>query len=136
MDAKRFTEDLLHLSEEDIRRGSAGLDAQQASVADEVDWWRVDLAVEKLMRTRCSRAEVQQATAAGRRAARVVSEAAGRAGIELPDRDVTRVARVASQIARGLVLGSPAGPYVQFLLAHWEEAVAADSRPPVLTAAA
>lgn len=136
MDTTHFTNDLLHLSGEDIRRGSAGLEAQHVSAAAEVDWWRVELAVEKLMRTRCSRAAVHQATAAGQRAARIVLEAARREGIVLPDREVTRVARVASQIARGLSLGSLVGPYVQFLLAQWEAALVPDSRRPSLTAAA
>jgi hypothetical protein len=136
MDTERFAESLLHLSQEEIRMGSANLDGQRSSAADDVAWWRVELAVEKLMRTRCSRAEVHRATAAGRRAARAVIEAAGRAGINVPDGDVTRIARVAGQIARGLSLGPLVGHQVQFLLGHWDRALGADPCREVLTPAA
>ena len=54
--------------------------------------------------------------------------------IALPDGDVTRVARAAGEIARGLALGDVAAPFVQRLLADFETGLVAGT-PPVLSAA-
>ena len=104
------------MSGEDLHRVAASLDAEL--ICDEVDWWRATIAIDKLLRrTRCTRRAARAATDA----AHAVQEAAGRAGIPLPDDDVTRVARAAADVARGLAAGSPARPVVGLLLEHWGE---------------
>jgi hypothetical protein len=101
MDLAGFTETLRRLSADDIRRRAARLEAQEVSVADEVAQWQAELTIDRLLHSRCTRAEAQRANAAAHRTARLVVEVAGRRGIELPDSDVTRVARAAAGIARG-----------------------------------
>ena len=63
MDLARFTEELRCLSVEDIRSCAAGLDAQEASVADEVVQWQAELTVARLLHSRGTRAETQRANA-------------------------------------------------------------------------
>jgi len=136
MNLTTFTDGLRRLSAEDIRRCAAGLDAEGMSVADAMVEWRAELAIDRLLRRQCSRAENQRATAASHSAARCVLDAARRTGIELPDTGVTRVARTAGQIARGLALNGLAGSgrYAQVLLGRWEAALGIRS-PLALTAA-
>ena len=123
MDLARFTEELRRLSVEDIRSCAAGLGAQEASVADEVVQWQAELTIERLLHSRGTRAETQRANAAAHRAARLVVEVARRRGIELPDSDVTRVARAAARVARGLALDALPGPFMELVLARWARAV-------------
>jgi hypothetical protein len=112
----RFMASLHAMSAEDLRRVAAALDAEQ--ICDEVDWWRATIAIDKLLRRhRCTRRAARAATDA----AHAVQDAAGRAGIPLPDTQVTRVARAAAEVARGLAAGSPARPVVGMLLEHWGE---------------
>ena len=114
----RFTAALKSMTGDDLRRVATSIGAEQ--ICDEVDWWRATIAIDKLLRrTRGSRRAAQAATDA----AKAVQEAAGRAGIPLPDSDVTRVARAAADVARGLAAGSPARPVVGLLLEHWDELV-------------
>jgi hypothetical protein len=134
MDVETFTDSLRRLAAEDLRRCAAGLNAEEQSVADEMVQWRAELAIDRLIRGQCTRSEAQQATAAAQRTARLVVEVARHDGIELPDRDVTRVARTAGQIARGLAVGRLAGPFVQPLLARFEAAMEG-ARSPLLAAA-
>ena len=112
----RFTASLRAMSAEELHRVAASLEAEQ--ICDEVDWWRATIAIDKLLRrTRCTRRAARAATDA----AHAVQEAAGRAGFVLPDAEVTRVARAAAEVARGLAAGSPARPVVGLLLEHWGE---------------
>ncbi len=114
----RFVAALRTMTGEDLRRVAASLDAEQ--ICDEVDWWRATIAIDKLLRrTHCTR----QAARAATEAAHAVQGVADRAGISLPDADVTRVARAAAEVARGLAAGSPARPVVGMLLEHWAEVV-------------
>ena len=114
----RFNVALRAMSADDLHRVAASLDAEH--ICDEVDWWRATIAIDKLLRrTHGSRRAARAATDA----AKAVQEAAGRAGIPLPDDDVTRVARAAADVARGLAAGSPARPVVGLLLEHWDELV-------------
>jgi hypothetical protein len=109
-----FVAALRAMTGDDLHRVSASLDAEQ--LCDEVDWWRATIAIDKLLRrTQCTRRAAWAATDA----AHAVQDAAGRAGIPLPDADVTRVARAAAEVARGLAAGSPARPVVGILLEHW-----------------
>ncbi len=113
----RFLDELEALTADDVRRIAASLESEV--LTDEVDWWRATIAIDKVLRhSRCSR---QAARAAGD-AARAVQEAAVRCGISLPDVDVTRVARAAADVARGLAAGPPARPIVRLLLEHWAPA--------------
>src|SRR5437867_3950946 len=110
----RFLDGLESLTADDLRRIAASLASE--TLTDEVDWWRATIAIDKVLRhSRCSR---QAARAAGD-AVRAVQEAAERADILLPDASVTRVARAAADVARGLAAGPPARPIVRLLLEHW-----------------
>jgi hypothetical protein len=119
MDLAGFTETLRRLSADDIRRRAARLEAQEVSVADEVAQWQAELTIDRLLHSRCTRAEAQRANAAAHRTARLVVEVAGRRGIELPDSDVTRVARAAAGIARGLSLEALPGRFRDAILTRW-----------------
>jgi hypothetical protein len=134
MDVAAFTDRLRRLSAEEIRVCAAALELEDRSVAEQVIRWRAELAIDCLVRRRCSRAEAQQARGAARTAARLVVDVARRRGIALPDADVTRVARVAGEIAQGLALGGVAVPFVQRLLTDFETGIIADT-PSVLSAA-
>lgn len=134
MDAATFTEALGRLSAEEIRSCARSLDVAEMSVADEVSQWRAELAIDRVLRLHCARVETQRANAAAHRAARMVVDTAQRQGFETPDSDLTRVARTASQIARGLAVSSLAGSFVQVILRRWERAMSA-ARGPVLTVA-
>ncbi len=112
---ERFAASLRAMSGEELRRVAASLDAEQ--ICDEVDWWRATIAIDKVLRrTRCTR----RAARAAADAAHAVQDAADRAGIVLPDAEVTRVARAAAEVARGLAAGSPARTVVGMLLEHWD----------------
>jgi hypothetical protein len=114
---RRFLASLEVLSSHDLRRIAASLESE--SLTDEVDWWRATIAIDKVLRhSRCSR---QAARAAGD-AVRAVQESAACCGMLLPDADVTRVARAAADVARGLAAGPPARPIVRLLLEHWAPA--------------
>jgi len=134
MDVATFLDGLRRLSEEEIRRCATALDVEQMTVSDEVVQWRAELGLDRVLRTQCSRAESQRANAIAHRAAKTVVETARLFGLESPDPNITRVARAASQIARGLALNGRAGPFVQVMLLRWERAMSAN-RALVLTAA-
>ena len=134
MDLSGFTEALRHLSADDIRLCAAGLEAQEASVAEEVVQWRAELAIGRLLHSRCMRAETQRANAAAHRTARLVVDVARRHGIDLPDSDVTRVARAAADVARGLALHAIPGPFRDLMLTRWTRAVDWGARPEISAA--
>lgn len=113
-DATQFVASLRRMSEDDLRALAVSLSSE--ALTDEVDWWRATIAIDKLLRyVRHTR----QAAYAAAEAVHAVQEAAVDAGVVLPDDDVTRVARAAADIARGLVAGTPARPVVRLLLEHW-----------------
>ena len=123
MNLASFTEDIRRLSAEDIRSCAAGLGAQEASVADDVVRWQADLTVERLLHSPGTRVQTQRANAEAHRTARLVVEVARRRGIALPDSDVTRVARAAAQVARGLSLEALTAPFMELVVARWARAV-------------
>ena len=84
----------------DIRSISADLTFAVASPADEVAATRSVMIIEQTLR-RTHR--LHNAAAAALATATAVQEVAHRAHVDLPDNDVTRVARAAAQLARGLV---------------------------------
>jgi hypothetical protein len=113
-EAARFTNALRSLSATDLRTIAASLDSD--TLTDEVDWWRATIAIDKVLRhVRLTR----QAAHAAADAVHAIQEAAARAGVVLPDDDITHVARSAADVARGLVAGVPARPVVRLLLEHW-----------------
>jgi hypothetical protein len=86
-------------------------------LCDEVDWWRATIAIDKVVR---HARRGRQAAHAASAASGAVQDAARRAGIPLPDAEITRVARAAADVARGLAAGPAARPVTQILLEHWE----------------
>jgi hypothetical protein len=111
----RFLDSLRVMTADDLHRIAASLDSE--TLTDEVDWWRATIAIDKVLRhVRCSR----QAARAATDAVVAVQESAARDGIALPDDNVTRVARAAADVARGLAAGPAARPIVRLLLEHWE----------------
>jgi hypothetical protein len=108
---------VLHtMTGDDLHRVAASLDSD--AICDEVDWWRATIAIDKVLRHQhCTRRAARAATDA----AHAVQDAANRAGIPLPDAQITRVARAAAEIARGLAAGASARPVVGMLLEYWGE---------------
>ena len=106
MDVVAFGHALAGLSVEDIRLIAVDLADACASPADEVASTRAMLV------DRADAAPHPPSARRGRRRARVattVQDVAHRAHVKLPDDDVTRVARAAAQLARGLVAGDGPG---------------------------
>jgi len=115
-----FVSALDALTADDLHRIAHALEME--SLADEVDWWRATIAIDRAIRhARCTR----HAARAAARAAGLVQASAVRAGYRLPDDDVTRIARAASEVARGLAVGPGTQPIVRLLLEPWATVVAA-----------
>jgi|GEM_PF-886693 len=113
-DTGRFCTAVRGLSGADLEKVALALDSD--ALCDEVDWWRATIAIDRVVR---HGRRTRQAARAAQDAQRAVQDAAIRAGIGLPDRDVTRVARAAADVARGLAAGPPARPVVRLLLEYW-----------------
>ncbi|MDZ4827208.1 MAG: hypothetical protein SGJ13_12215 [Actinomycetota bacterium] len=113
MDLLAFGQSLGALRIADIRSIAAHDAASRDSIAGEVEVRRATLHVERVLRATQRR---NQAAMAGLTVVALVQGAARRAGVELPDRDVTRVARAAELVARALV-GGPASERDARLLA-------------------
>ena len=114
MDLTQFHAALKQLDADDIRRVAASLASDTAG--DEVDAWHATIAIDRALRhTHRSR----HAARAAWEAAQAVQSAAEADGMELPDVDVTQVARAAAEIARGITAGDDCLPEVQQLLQHW-----------------
>jgi hypothetical protein len=106
------------LTADDIHLVAKSLDLE--SLADEVDWWRATIAIDRAVRhARCTRV----AACAASRAGETVQASARRSGLRLPDADVTRVARAAADVARGLAVGPSTQPIVRLLLEAWAPVV-------------
>ena len=118
MELHEFIAALDRLTTDDIRLVAKSLVTE--TLADEVDWWRATIAIDRA--TRHARVTRHAARAAAR-AAELVQERAQQGGIALPDDDVTRVARAAAEIARGLAAGAATQPIVRLLLEPWAAAV-------------
>ena len=104
------------MSPTDIHAVAAGLEAWQQTVHDEVEAWRVTMSVDRALRsTRTARA----GAAAAQQAQRAVLCAASHADIALPDDEVTRVARAAGDIARGMVAQDALPEDASRLLRSW-----------------
>lgn len=119
MELAQFVEALDRLSIDDIRALALDLDGMIATPGEEVDVTRAYLAIESTLR-RAHR--LRDAAHAGHRAARAVTGVAERGGVALPDAAVTRVARAAATIARGIVADREAAYEVAFLLKGFRHA--------------
>jgi hypothetical protein len=109
-----FTRALHTLTDADIRDIAAS--TAHDVVGDEVDAWRITIAIDKALR---HTHRTRKAAHAAYAAAQAVQSAASAAGIELPDAGVTQVARAAAEVTRGLVAGDEVASEVSRLLLHW-----------------
>lgn len=116
MDHVVFVRALERLSVDDIRALARDLGTSTASPADDVALARATLHIEHAVRRRHRKAE---AGTAGHAASRAVVAVAEREGVALPDPDVTRVARAAAQIARGLVVAEVTAADLRLLALPW-----------------
>jgi hypothetical protein len=101
VDVDAFGRALTELSFDDVRLIALDLRAACTSTADEIGHTRAVLLIEHSLR-RAHR--MHDALTAAYECATNVQGVAQRAGVELPDDDVTFVARAAAQLARGLVI--------------------------------
>jgi hypothetical protein len=109
-----FSDALRQMTAVDLRSIAAAL--HDDSTGDEVDGWRATIAIDRALRHAHRAREAAHAAWA---AAQAVQHAAEADGLALPDPEVTRVARAAAEIARGLVAGSEVQAEVDRLLAQW-----------------
>jgi hypothetical protein len=114
MTLTEFHAALRRLSVDDIRRVARSLAGDTAG--DEVDAWHATIAIDRALR---HSHRTRHAAQAARDAAQAVQGVAEEHGVELPDNDVTHVARAAAEIARGMTAGDDVAVEVNRLLQHW-----------------
>ena len=114
MDQTEFHAALKQLSLDDIHEVARSLASDTAG--DEVDAWHATIAIDRALR---HSHRTRHAARAAWDAAQTVQRAAEDQGMELPDIDVTHVARAAAEVARGMVAGDEVAAEVQQLLQHW-----------------
>ncbi len=114
MELAKFVGALEGLSLDDIRSLALDIDAMTATLAEEIDVTKAFLHIEAMLRRAHRR---RDAALAGYRATQAVLRAAERGGAALPETGVTRVARWAATVARGIVAERDAQADVE-LLAH------------------
>jgi hypothetical protein len=114
MDLTEFHAALKQLTADDIHGVARSLASDTAG--DEVDAWHATIAIDRALRHSHL---TRQAGRAAWDAAQTVQRTAEDQQMELPDVDVTHVARAAAEIARGLVAGDDVATEVQHLLQHW-----------------
>jgi hypothetical protein len=116
VDVSRFTEALSRMTALDLRRVAAELACGRSCVADDLAWWEATVDIERALKLQHRR---RDAAMAAHHASSAVQTAAAHAGLTLPDDDVTRVARAAADVARGLAAGPPADDATRRLLHGW-----------------
>jgi hypothetical protein len=104
VDIPAFERALAELTLVDIRSLAHDLSDSISTTAEEIAATRAVLTIEHTLK-RMHR--LHFAAAVSVHAATTVQDVASRARIELPDADVTRVARSAAQLARGLLADGP-----------------------------
>lgn len=113
---ERFVGWLRDMPAVEIDHVAARIEAQHDSAADEVDAWRVTIAIDRnlrqLHRTREAARWAHHATDA-------VRLSAAKAGLSIPDEHVTAVARSAAEVSRALVVGEPCLAELGWLLRAW-----------------
>ena len=102
------------LTPDDVRTIARSLESETAG--DEVDAWRATIAIDRALRHSHRTREAAHAAWA---AAQTVQRTAISHGMELPDPDVTHVARAAAEVARGLVAADGVESEVSRLMMHW-----------------
>jgi len=100
MKLKQLHEQIDRLDAHSLRALADEVRGRQDTAADEVSWWRATIELERTLRTRHV---LVQAAMASHQAAAAVLARADELGIELPDADVTAVARAAAEAARAVV---------------------------------
>lgn len=116
MDVTRFIEGLGRMTAVEVRRVAADLAGGRNCVADDLAWWEATVEIERALKLQHRRRE---AAMAAHHASVAVQSAAAHGGVSLPDDDVTRVARAAADVARGLAAGPTAEDAVRRLLVWW-----------------
>jgi hypothetical protein len=106
VDLVSFARALTELTVDEIRSIAHDLTEANTSTADEIAATRSVLIIEQTLR-RTHR--LHNAAAAALASATAVQDVAHAGRVKLPDADVTRVARAAAQLARGMVAGESPG---------------------------
>ena len=119
MTLEEFLITLRRLTADTIVAAAADLEAQAASAAGEVAWWRATVEIDRLLRLHHAG---RMAGLAARQAAATVTTTAVASGLEREDPRVMAVARAAAEVARGLAAQSTA---VDDLLAGCRHLIAA-----------
>jgi hypothetical protein len=114
MDLTELHAALKQLSTDDIHHVARSLASDTAG--DEVDAWHATIAIDRALR---HSHRTRHAARAAWDTAQIVQGAAEANGMELPDVDVTHVARAAAEIARGITAGDECAFEVHRLLQHW-----------------
>jgi hypothetical protein len=114
MDLTQFHAALKQLTTDDIHQVARSLASDTAG--DEVDAWHATIAIDRALR---HSHRSRHAARAAWDAAQIVQRAAEENGMELPNIDVTHVARAAAEIARGMTAGDECALEVRQLLQHW-----------------
>ena len=120
MDLAAFTQVLGRMTADDLHEVADAIAHAHASVADDLSWWEATMQIEKALRGLHRK---RDAAMAALLAARAVQSAADAAGVALPDPEVTKVARAAAEVARGLSAGPAAIDAVRRLLGCWPPTV-------------
>jgi hypothetical protein len=116
MDAREFTEALTQMPRATIESVASAIELHFSTVEGEVGWWKAHLAIHDVLK---AQGGLRLAAAAAHQASEAVLRAAANAGLALPNELVTRVAREAQEIARGLAAGGAAENPVAYLLESW-----------------
>ena len=114
MDLTEFHAALKQLTVDDIHHVARSLASDTAG--DEVDAWHATIAIDRALR---HSHRSRHAARAAWDAAQIVQGVAEANGMQLPDVDVTHVARAAAEIARGITAGDECVLEVNHLLQHW-----------------
>ena len=114
MDLTEFHAALKQLTVDDIHHVARSLASDTAG--DEVDAWHATIAIDRALR---HSHRTRHAARAAWDAAQIVQRAAETQSIDLPDIDVTHVARAAAEVARGMTAGEECALEVSQLLQHW-----------------
>jgi hypothetical protein len=114
MDLTEFDAALKQLTVDDIHDVARSLANDTAG--DEVDAWHATIAIDRALR---HSHRTRHAARAAWDAAQTVQRVAEANDVQLPDDDVTHVARAAAEIARGITAGDDCALEVHQLLQHW-----------------
>ena len=110
----QFTDALRRLTPDDVRTIARSLESETAG--DEVDAWRATIAIDRALRHSHRSREARTPRGPPRE---TVQRTAISHGMELPDPDVTHVARARPKSRRGLVAADGVESEVSRLMMHW-----------------